>query len=48
MTENNELVSGILGEQFMMEMMVTQISKEAPKTPEGLPVSMLVSIQGKP
>ena len=47
MTENNALVSGLLGEQFRLEMMVTQRSKETPKTSEGLPVSLPVSIQGK-
>ena len=38
MTENNTLVSGLLGEQFKMEMMVPQISKEAEKISERLPV----------
>ena len=47
MTKNNALVSGLLGEQFRMEMMVPQRSKEAPKTSEGLPVSFPVKIQGK-
>ena len=47
MAENNVLVSGLLGEQFRMEMMVPQRSKEAPKTSEGLPVSLSFSIQGK-
>ena len=33
MTNNNKsLVSGIMEEQFSMEIMVTKISKEAPKT----------------
>ena len=47
MTENNTLVSGILGEQFGLEMMVPKISKEAPKTSEVLPVLLPVSIQGE-
>ena len=37
MNNNNDLVSGILGYQFMLDMMVPQISKEERKTPEGLP-----------
>ena len=32
MTENNALVSGLLGEQFKLEMMVPQRAKETPKT----------------
>ena len=47
MTKNNALFSGILGEQFKMEMMVSQRSKEAPKKSEGLPVSLIISIQVK-
>ena len=47
MTKNNALVDGLLGEQFRMEMIVPQRSKEAPKTSEGLPVSFPVSIQVK-
>ena len=47
MTDNNALVSGLLGEQFRLEMMVPQRYKESPKTSEGLPVSLSVSIQGK-
>ena len=47
MTDNNALVSGLLGEQFRMEMMVTQRSKESPKTLEGLQFLLSVSIQGK-
>ena len=46
MTENNALVSGLLGEHFNLDMIVPQISKEAPTTSEGLPVSLPVSIQG--
>ena len=44
-TYNNDLISGILGYQFKMEMMVTQRAKETPKTPEGLPVSSPVETQ---
>ena len=33
-TKNNALVSGLLGEQFRLEMMVPQRSKEAPTKPE--------------
>ena len=47
MTENNALVSGLLGEQFRLEMVVPQSSREAPKISEGLPVSFPISIQGK-
>ena len=47
MTKNNALVSGLLGEQFRLDMMVQQRSKEASKTSEGLPVSLLLSIKGK-
>ena len=47
MTENNSLVSGILREQFRLEMMVPQISKKEPKTSEGLTVSFPLSIQDK-
>ena len=31
MNENNALVSGLLGDQFKMEMMLPQRSKEEPK-----------------
>ena len=44
MTYNNYSVSVILGEQFNLEMIVTQRSKEATKTPEGLTVSLPVAI----
>ena len=44
MTENNGLVGGLLGEQFKMNMMVTQIPKEEPKTSEGIQVSLPVEI----
>ena len=47
MTNNNALVSELLGEQFRLEMMVPQIYKEETKTSEGLPVSLPVAIQGK-
>ena len=43
-TKNNAPVSGIMIENFNMEMMVTQISKKIPKTSERLPVSLLVAI----
>ena len=46
-TNNNALVRGIIGGQFRLEMLVTQGAKEAPKTSEGLPVLLPVSIQGK-
>ena len=45
--EINALVCGLLGEKFRLNMMVTQKSKEAPKTTEGPTVSLPVSIQGK-
>ena len=44
MTEENFLVSGILGEQFKLDMMVPQRTKEATKKPEGLTVSLAVTI----
>ena len=47
MPDNNALVSGLLGEQFRLEVMVPQIAKEEPKTSEGLTVSLSVPIQGK-
>ena len=47
MTDNYALVNGLLGEQFRLEMMVPQISKEAPKTSEELIVSLKLSIQVK-
>ena len=47
MTKNNVLVSGLLGEQSRMEMMVPHRAKESPKTSEGLPVSLPFSIQVK-
>ena len=37
MIKNNTLSSGILGEQFNLEMMVVQRAKESPKTLEGIP-----------
>ena len=46
-TENNDLVSGLLVEQFRLEMMVPQREKESPKTSEGLSFSLAFSIQGK-
>ena len=47
MTDNNALVSGLLGDKFRLDMMVPQISKEAPKTSDGLPVLFSVLIQEK-
>ena len=47
MTNNNAFVSGLLGEQFRLEVMVPQRTKEAPKTSEGLLVSFQFSIQGR-
>ena len=44
-TKNNALISGLLGEQFKLEMMVLQRYQEAPKTPEGIPVSFPSAIQ---
>ena len=43
--ENNALVSGILGDQFKLEMIVPKRTKESPKTSEGLTVSLEVAIQ---
>ena len=37
MTWNNDLVSVIMGEKLKLEIMVPQISKETPKTSEGIP-----------
>ena len=45
MNDNNDLVSGILGEQFKLDMMVPQRAKEAPKTSVGLQVSLPFAIQ---
>ena len=47
MIKDYDLVCGLLGEQFRLEMMVPQRAKEAPKTSEGLPVSFPFPIQGK-
>ena len=47
MTDNNALVSGLMGEQFRLEMMVPQRAKEPPKTSDGIPVSLPFSIQVK-
>ena len=44
MAENNALVSGILWEQLKLDIMVPQISKEAPKASEVLPVLLPVKI----
>ena len=43
-TENNASVSELLWEQFKMEVMVPQSSKEAPSTSEILSVSLPVAI----
>ena len=45
MTYINALISGLLVEQFNMEIMVPQRAKEAPKTSEGFPVSLPVTTQ---
>ena len=45
MTDNNSIISGILGDQFKLYMTVPQKSKESPKVSEGLPVSLPVTIQ---
>ena len=47
MNENNALVIGLLRQQFRLERMVPEIAKEAPKTSEGIQVSLPFSIQGK-
>ena len=44
MTDNNALVSRLLGEQFRLDKMVPKRYKEAPKTSEELPFSLPVSI----
>ena len=44
MTNNNALVIGLLGEQFNMEVMAPQRSKESPRTPKELSVLLQVSI----
>ena len=44
MTKNNTLVSDLLVDQFKLETMVTQISKKAPKTSDGLIFSLPVTI----
>ena len=40
MTKNNTFVSGLMGDQFKMEMVVTQTFKEETKILAGLPVSL--------
>ena len=47
MNKNNDLVTGLLGNNFRLDMMVPQRSKKAPQKSEGLPVSLTVKIQGK-
>ena len=44
MTNNNALVSVILADQFNLDMMVPQRTKQAPKASEGIPVSLPVTI----
>ena len=44
MTKDNDLVSGLLGGKFNLEMMVPQRSKEAIKEIDGKPVSLPVTI----
>ena len=44
-TNNNDLISGLMGEKFNLEMMVPQRANEVPKKPEGLPVSLPVAMQ---
>ena len=43
-SKNNTLFSRLVGDQFKLDIMVPQIAKEVPKTPEGLPVSLPVAI----
>ena len=47
MTKNNALVSGLLGDQFKLKVVVPQRSKEAPKKLEVLPVSLPLTIPEK-
>ena len=47
MTKNNSLVSGLLGDQFKLDIMVTQRAKESTKTSEGPTVSLSVLIEVK-
>ena len=47
LTKNNYLLIALLREQFRLEIIIPQKFKEAPKTSEGLPVSLTVTIQGK-
>ena len=44
MIKNNTLSSGILGEQFNLDIMVPKRDKEATKTSKGIPVSLTVAI----
>ena len=44
MTNNKALIIELLGEQFRLEMMVPQRAKDSPKTSEGIPVSLPVTI----
>ena len=47
MTENNDLVSRLLEEQFRLEIMFPQRETESPKKSEVIPVSLPASFQGK-
>ena len=44
MTKKKSIFSGLPGYQSKLDMMGTKISREAPKTSEGLPVSLPVAI----
>ena len=44
MTDNNALVSGLMGWLFKLEMKVTQRSKKEYKTSDGIPVYLPVKI----
>ena len=46
-TNNKALVSGLLGDQFKLKVVVPQRSKEAPKKLEVLPVSLPLTIPEK-
>ena len=44
LNENNNLVSGLLGEKINMEMIDPKIERESPNTSEGIPVSLPFAI----
>ena len=44
-TDNNALISGLLGYQFNLDMMVSQITKGATKKSVGIPVTFPIEIQ---